>query len=222
MKYLSIITNFGCHWLCPYCVVKNNEIDVPKTTIEGLANLKTAVAKEQADIISVSGGGDPLHKYTEHIDYYTKLFEICNELNLPLEMHTSYINSEFPFEKCHRVVYHLNDVSQLPLIRRYGGEKVRVVFVVTERFTEKLIDEIATYVKISGEIDELSFRQMVNKDFENTFYCFDYLKQGHRVKWWYIEQCDYNTYYVNGVLCYEYSKIKDMAVQNNGNPKQDN
>lgn len=23
-KYISIITNFGCHYTCPYCIVKNN------------------------------------------------------------------------------------------------------------------------------------------------------------------------------------------------------
>lgn len=23
-KYLSVITNFGCHYSCPYCIVKNN------------------------------------------------------------------------------------------------------------------------------------------------------------------------------------------------------
>lgn len=208
MKYLSIITNFGCHWLCPYCVVKNNKIDVPKTTIEGLANLKAAAIKEKAEIISVSGGGDPLHNYRRHSNYYEELFNICNELELPLEMHTSYIVSSFPFEKCYRVVYHLNDISQLNYIARHGNEKVRVVFVVTEQFTETLIDEIAAFVENSEQIDELSFRQMVNGNFENTYYCYDYLEQGHGGKWWYIKQNDYNTYYINGELCYEYSKIK--------------
>ena len=42
-KYLSIITNFGCHYSCPYCVVKHNHIDVPETTIEGLSNLRQSL-----------------------------------------------------------------------------------------------------------------------------------------------------------------------------------
>ena len=25
-KYLSIITNFGCHYKCPYCIVKENNL----------------------------------------------------------------------------------------------------------------------------------------------------------------------------------------------------
>ena len=32
-KYLSIITNFGCHYNCPYCIVKNNNLHIPKTTL---------------------------------------------------------------------------------------------------------------------------------------------------------------------------------------------
>ena len=27
-KYLSIITNFGCHYNCPYCIVKNNNLKI--------------------------------------------------------------------------------------------------------------------------------------------------------------------------------------------------
>lgn len=32
-KYLSVITNFGCHYSCPYCIVKNNHLNIPKTTL---------------------------------------------------------------------------------------------------------------------------------------------------------------------------------------------
>lgn len=32
MKYMSIITNFGCHYKCPYCIVKENNLHIPKTT----------------------------------------------------------------------------------------------------------------------------------------------------------------------------------------------
>ncbi len=26
MKYMSVITNFGCHYKCPYCIVKENNL----------------------------------------------------------------------------------------------------------------------------------------------------------------------------------------------------
>ncbi len=209
MKYLSVITNFGCHWKCPYCIVKNNKINVPKTTFAGLKYLKHAIQQEKADIISVSGGGDPLHEYVRNKNYYRRLFSICDDMGIPLEMHTSYIDTPFPFEDCYRVVYHLSDIMQLSRIRRYGKEKVRVVFVVTEKFDKALIDAISDFAKLSPDIDELSFRQMVNEKYENTYYCYDYLKQGHGDKWYYIEQCDYNAYFVNGKIYYEYSKIRE-------------
>ena len=40
-KYLSIITNFGCHYKCPECIVRNNGLQMSKTKenscIDGLA-----------------------------------------------------------------------------------------------------------------------------------------------------------------------------------------
>lgn len=207
-KYLSIITNFGCHFGCPYCIVKNNHIDVPKTTIDSLDLLEEAIKFVGANIVSVSGGGDPLHNYRLHRAYYHKLFGICRKLDIPLEMHTSYIGgNNFPYHLCKRVVYHLHDYEQLQFVKRRGDEIIRVVFVVTENFTNKLIDRIAEYVQTSDEIDELSFRQMVDKEYRVTDYCREYLESGHQKLWWYILQNDYNTYFVNGVLYYKFSDI---------------
>lgn len=45
-KYLSVITNFGCHYSCPYCIVKNNHLNIPKTTIHGLNNLFSEIVKK--------------------------------------------------------------------------------------------------------------------------------------------------------------------------------
>lgn len=45
-KYLSVITNFGCHYTCPYCVVKENNLHIPKTTIGGLRDLRAAIKKK--------------------------------------------------------------------------------------------------------------------------------------------------------------------------------
>lgn len=30
MRYMSIITNFGCHYKCPYCIVKENNLHIPR------------------------------------------------------------------------------------------------------------------------------------------------------------------------------------------------
>ena len=76
MKYMSVITNFGCHYKCPYCIVKENNLHIPKTTVAGLDNLREALKVNGCNIISISGGGDPLHEYDKHIEWYRKFFGI--------------------------------------------------------------------------------------------------------------------------------------------------
>ena len=66
MQYMSIITNFGCHYKCPYCIVKENNLHIPRTTLAGLDNLEEALKENGCNIVSISGGGDPLHEYEKH------------------------------------------------------------------------------------------------------------------------------------------------------------
>lgn len=207
-KYLSIITNFGCHYKCPYCIVRNNGIKVPTTTLDGLDALEDAIKENGANIVSVSGGGDPLHNYTNHVDYYSRLFSILEKEHISMEMHTSYTHSLFPYEKCKRVVYHLNDINQLFCIKRFGSEIIRVVFVVTEQTTKEMVNFIAGFCKGSEVIDELSFRQMVDANYTEKFYLHDFLKNGHGKYWYYIEQRDYNLYFVNGKV---FSRFMDIC-----------
>ncbi len=210
-KYLSIITNFGCHYQCPYCIVKNNNINVPATTVEGLEGLKQAIIDNNIDIVSVSGGGDPLFNLKEHLDWWAKLHEILySELDIPLEIHTSYTDRIACWDICKRIVYHLRDKSQLTEIhRRPFDEIVRVVFVVTDDMTEDDICEIASFVKHSPLIDEISFRQMVKPNYELSYHLHDFLKAGHQKDWWYITQCDYNLYYAENRVYTKYSDFTE-------------
>lgn len=213
-KYLSIITNFGCHYTCPYCIVKKNNIEVPETTMDGLDNLGKTLNDNNITIVSLSGGGDPLYKYDEHKKWYAKLLDILFRNKIPLEMHTSYLpdTTKFPFYSCKRVVYHLHSVDDLSLVRRTGKEIVRVVFVVTENFTIEDVMKIAAFVDQSPEIDELSFRQMVDHNFEEKHYLEEYLKLGHQKLWWYIEQNDYNLYYAENKTYNSYSDFAALDV----------
>lgn len=209
-QMLSIITNFGCHYTCPYCIVKNCGIKVPKTTPGSLLELPKIIKELCPSGISVSGGGDPLHGYDDNAYiqlYYDHLMRICEERGLPFEMHTSYIKSGFPYERCHRVVYHIRSLTDLFNIHRRDGEIVRVVYVVTKEFMPGLIDLIADFVEASTDIDELSFRQMVDENYQATTYCQEHLRAGHKKRWWYIEQDDYNTYFAEGKIYHKYSDI---------------
>lgn len=210
-KYLSVITNFGCHGKCPYCIVRENGIKVPKSTIKGLDGLEQAIKNTGATILSVSGGGDPLHGYSTNKIvpfYHGMIIGTCIKCNIPLELHTSYFDTEYPYGLCSRVVYHLRDTKDLALIKRHVKEIVRVVFVATKELTSEDIVWIARFVENSDQIDELSFRQMVDSNYQNTYYNNELLRYGHeKGLWHYIEQCDYNTYYVEGKLYTEFAKI---------------
>lgn len=209
-KYLSIITNFGCHYKCPYCIVKTNNMNIPATTLSGLDNLKDTLKNNDYNIVSLSGGGDPLHNYDSHKDWYDKLFTILNDLNIPLEMHTNYLNSKFPYSKCKRVVYHLNkgDIPELINIKKTGNEIIRVVFVVTKDITRFDIMNIWTLSAYSKDVSELSFRQMVNENYEPEYYHHDFLQTYSNLGFFhYIEQNDYNCYYVNGKCYNTYKEI---------------
>lgn len=62
-KYLSIITNFGCHYSCPECIVRNNKLKMtPTGEYSSYAPLWQVLHNECNDCnwVSVSGGGDPL------------------------------------------------------------------------------------------------------------------------------------------------------------------
>jgi hypothetical protein len=221
-KYLSVLTNFGCHYECPYCIVKNCGIGIPKTTVEGLQGLQKAIEKYECNWVSISGGGDPFYKLEEHVDWWNKFFEITmdhvydpygGQEGVNLELHTSYLSDTFdddasPFWPFKRVVYHCRNISDLFRIKRFGGQIVRVVYVVTETATEEKINDIAAIVRHHPEIDELSFRQMVDRNYETTHYCEDYLRAGHKKDWWYIEQGDYNLYYAENEVTRRYEDFK--------------
>ncbi|MCD7996479.1 MAG: hypothetical protein LUH21_04515 [Clostridiales bacterium] len=221
-KYLSIITNFGCHYKCPYCIVKENNLHIPATTIGGLNKLDEVFTESGSDIISVSGGGDPLYEYEKHFDWYRELFKFsrmfnikhhrCSDAAIPIEMHTSYMTDEssFPFYDCFRVVYHANTYSQLKQIKRTGNEKTRVVYVVTGNFRLVDIMDIAEYINKSDQIDELSFRQLVDCNYQPQHYLENYLKLGHKKLWHYIEQNDYNLYYCENSISFKYEDFKKL------------
>lgn len=209
-KYLSVITNFGCHYECPYCIVRENNLHIPKTTLNGLKNLRNEIRKNQCNWVSVSGGGDPLHHFQEHFNWFLAFIKrIPDDVNT--ELHTSYLDKPFiAYAMFNRVVYHLRDMNQIPTVRRMvGDQKVRIVFVVTKDFTPQTIDTIVRMVSENENIDELSFRQMVDNHYQATHYCEEYLKAGNKKNWYYIEQDDYNLYYCENVVSTRFEDFKN-------------
>lgn len=219
LKCLSIITNFGCHYKCPYCIVKKNGINIPRTTIESLDNLLKIYELGKYDYISLSGGGDPMFEFDKHMDYYNKLFSICRENSIKIELHTSYIKeieNKLPFELFERIVFHCNSIDDIFEADQVNCEDVskRVVFVVEDRMSINYILTVYNVVNSSKTIDQLSFRQRIDENYKVSYHLHDFLYMGHLHKqWYYIEQGDYNTYFVDGQTKEKYSDFrKELEV----------
>lgn len=210
-KYLSIITNFGCHYECPYCIVRNNNLYIPHTTVEGLDMARTAFTEHDCNIVSISGGGDPLYNYDIYEDWWDKLLFIIFP-KTRIELHTSYTSVPDKIRAhCYRIVYHVGAFPQLENVKRYSDEIVRVVVVVDPTVSKDTIDGIYNYCQENKDnIDELSFRQYVDGDYETHYFHHDYLLNGHKLgKWHYIQQNDYNIYYAENRVLYRYKDFKN-------------
>lgn len=145
-KYVSIITNFGCHYTCPECIVRNNGLKMSETDhFSTQEPLNKVLCKERPEWVSVSGGGDPLFHWKEHWSFYEGLFHTAERRNVKLEMHTSYLPDspevqDFPLNWFERVVYHVHKFDDLLHVKRKFGEIVRVVFVVDDNtMIEKVV-----------------------------------------------------------------------------------
>ena len=214
---LSILTNFGCHFACSYCVYRDNKINIPFTNIDtfGWIQLEEELKKHKGEEVSISGGGDPLYNYDESNNraFYDKLFALLKKYDCKLELHTSIFNPRFPYDNCERVVFHFTVPNQIKMLYYTDRlvclpSKVRVVYVVQEHYTRHLVNEIVKEVSACEEITELSFRQMIKADGTTDYTLYDYLKEGHMKDWYYIEQQDYNEYFVQDHLEREYLAIK--------------
>lgn len=217
-RMLSILTNFGCHWGCRYCVSRENGINIHTTDYRTFCwkELEEQLLLHKGELVSVSGGGDPLYDYNKDVHrsklFYKKLFELLDKYNCRLELHTSMLIEEFPYDKCERVVFHLTMPTQIGLInnRLFKLPKlVRVVYVVQDYYNIGLINQIVRYVQDdNNSVNELSFRQMIGSNGETEYYRHDYLKEYHKKLWYYIEQSDYNEYFVEDHIEKEYLNIK--------------
>lgn len=215
-KNYSILTNFGCHWRCPYCIVKKTGIDVEETNVKKVMDTLYPLIKEKKiDFLSLSGGGDPLFRADEvRLNWYRELSHLCKTNKIRFELHTSYIQSRLnkytvSFDT---IVYHCLSIEQLQKIKRVDNEVIRVVFVVQDFFTEEYVESIANFVKNSPLIEELSFRQRMDENFKETFTLHNFLIESHQDKWWYIQQDDYNNYIVNNQIVQKYESLRLKKV----------
>lgn len=228
----SVITNFGCHYQCPYCITKQTGMALPETDALAVSKtLRNLLRDDYIEFLSFSGGGDPMHGIVTdktRAAWYAMTQEICYWFSAYTEMHTSaetlrqYMHDDGVMRLLtgfDRVVYHCRTVEDLSRVNRaflhhkdfcWYFSRVRAVFVVTSQTTAETVEEIAEAFRGCSAVDELTFRQMVDGDFTPDETLRDYLLEGHSEgRRHYTEQGDYNRYIVNDKV---YDRFEDIAL----------
>lgn len=195
---LSIITNFGCDTGCKYCIFEDHPMSKHKTTVENFnwKKLRRMLEKYDGDTISVSGGGDPFFQPKRNFKWWVKLYWVCEGLGVKLEVHTSKLPvfSDFKFSKyvLHTTITKFNNLHE-QYLKISKTESLRLVIVVTDDIVIDDIIKITKFCKINQI--QLSFRQMIKEDKSTSYHLHEYLSNPVAY-WFYIEQCDYNTYFM--------------------------
>lgn len=93
MNSLSIITSFGCEFNCSFCISSSqkskNEFVLDPFYIRDIEEI---IKTKDIDIISISGGDDPLYIHNGHIVlFYKRLKKLAKKYELELAVHTNYL-----------------------------------------------------------------------------------------------------------------------------------
>lgn len=191
---ISIITNFGCRSNCWYCIWKghklekvNDETDWPKLK----KFLETYKHKRK---VSVSGGGDCLYKYDKHAEWWNNFFEITDELNMAVDVHSreQFRQDNFWKDRINRCVFSSdkleNDVGYLKYLA--GLTKIRITHLVTANTTFDMID---SYLDFQKEIGcQFTVKELINYN-DNGMY----IKVREKYPGIFnLDAGDYNIYYM--------------------------
>lgn len=191
---ISVITNFGCRAKCWYCVWNSHKLQNMRHPTDWRKLQKFLWINKKKGKVSVSGGGDPLYEYKNRIEWWNKFFEITQDLDMSVDVHTreKFKNKNFWTKNINRCVFssdtlkpdikHLTYLSQLT--------KVRITHLVTKNTTFRLIED---YLRFQDEIKcQFSIKELVNYNDGGMYRKL--LKQYPEI--FHLDTGDYNVYYM--------------------------
>lgn len=201
---LSIITNFGCDFRCPYCIWRNNSDNhskYPVITSNPLndTEFKKLLLENKTDVISLSGGGDPLYRFSEQNSVSRQFLNDLDKMNIKYDIHSmntkELINAINTYNNIHKVVVHIRlkqlNLDYIKLIEIAKSKNVQVRFaLVLDGVSDT---DIAMLEEIFRDV-QFSLRRHVTKD--GISEVSDYAKtiNERNPLHMFIEQKDYNTY----------------------------
>jgi hypothetical protein len=144
--------------------------------------------------VSVSGGGDCLYKYDEHVGWWIKFFEITNELDMLVDVHTREKFVHHPFWKNHinRCVFSSDTLDPDTEYLRWLSHltKIRITHLVTANTTLEMIDNYLSFQKEIG--CQFTVKELIGYDDDGMY-------QEIRQRYpniFNLDAGDYNIYYM--------------------------
>lgn len=193
---ISIITNFGCSSNCWYCIWKKHELlnNIQTCNNTDWNKLEEFISNNQnKGKVSISGGGDPLYKFSTNQAWWNKTFSILSKFTMLIDIHTreKLFDKSF-WQKINRCCFSSDKLANDAEFLRYLTTltKVRITHVVTAKTTEFTIKECINFcVEHNAQLslkelaiynDHKRFKELKNK-YPNLIF---------------LENKDYNTYFM--------------------------
>jgi hypothetical protein len=151
--------------------------------------------------VSVSGGGDCLYEYYKHLDWWERLFNLTDNLNMKVDVHSRTRLYERDFwQRVHRCVFSIDSLygtNKNYLSYLVHLTKIRITHVVTQNTSFGDIYEFVQFQKSLNykrpETDcQFTIKQLVGYDDHDRY---DLIKNKFPGIYS-LEQGDYNIYYM--------------------------
>jgi hypothetical protein len=191
---ISVITNWGCRSNCWYCIWKGHELEHIQLDTDWDKLEKFLTDNKDKGKVSVSGGGDCLYKYDEHVGWWIKFFEITSNLNMLVDVHTreKFTHQLFWRNHINRCVFSSDKLETDIDYLRYLSNltKIRITHLITANTTFDMIDD---YLKFQNEIEcQFTVKELIGYDDGGMY-------QKIREKYpeiFNLDAGDYNIYYM--------------------------
>ena len=169
-KGFTIITNFGCDQHCKYCISKHHPILQNNITNEDNIDwnyLEECIRETTSPKVNLSGGGDPFFEYWKHLDFYKKVYSICQKYGKLMDIHTRILPTDNELLKLFNKIalsIEFYDVKSLENLKNRYEEvskltNIRIIQVVSSSLTYEKCQEYISKLKYYG-VKQITFRQM--------------------------------------------------------------
>ena len=225
-KGFSVITNFGCHKDCWYCIWKRHPMHALKTETD-FENLQRALAmvglyqaaNKRQVTVSISGGGEPLNLFPHNREWFENFFRLAKMFDLYTSLHTgawrrSY--SSWLMEKFDEYVLHFSFsefYDSIEMLREMRMKiPIRLAFVLTSEWS---CDQITHAVSIAQHVlnCKISFRELWAVQDEVRPKVLELAKkvQSTYSQARYVTQADYNLYYMPDNRIYQSFMLEQVS-----------